>query len=168
MGFPRAAGDDDLSAAVVLRADPAISVLLDGDHLVQAERRIVELQGAQSVLDHFADHRTYQASAVQHLLPALAEDDDVRRDRLDHAVAVRQHARGLCDRTAALPWQSLCGAGDLSRLSGAAVDPVHSARHRRGAVWIVRQSAGADPGLPDLPGAVLHLAPDRLFQVDSL
>ncbi len=28
--------------------------------------------------------------------------------------------------------------------------------------------AGADPGLSDLPGAVLHLAPDRLFQVDPL
>ena len=29
-------------------------------------------------------------------------------------------------------------------------------------------AAGADPGLPDLPGAVLHLAADRLFQVDPL
>ena len=28
--------------------------------------------------------------------------------------------------------------------------------------------AGADPGVPDLPGAVLHLASDRLFQVDPL
>ena len=38
VGFPRAADDDDLSAAVLLRADPAVSVLLDGDHLVQTER----------------------------------------------------------------------------------------------------------------------------------
>ena len=28
--------------------------------------------------------------------------------------------------------------------------------------------AGADPGVSDLPGAVLHLASDRLFQVDPL
>src|SRR5258708_3914617 len=83
---------------------------------------------------------------------------------LDHPAAVGEHAGRVCDRAAALSGQSLCGLGDLSRLSGAAVDPVHSAGDRRGPVRPVRQSLGADPGLPDLPGAVLHLAPDRLFQ----
>jgi hypothetical protein len=47
-------------------------------------------------------------------------------DRLD--------ARRLCDRTPAFPRQLLCRPRHLSRLSGAAVDPVHPARHRRGAV----------------------------------
>ena len=32
----------------------------------------------------------------------------------------------------------------------------------------VRLAAGADPGVPDLPGAVLHLAADRLLQVDPV
>src|SRR5437879_8499705 len=98
MGFARAARDDDLSAAVVLRADPAVPVLLDGDHLVQAERGTVELQGAQSVLDLLADARAYQAPAVQHRLSELAEDDDVRRGLLHLPVAVCEHACALCDR----------------------------------------------------------------------
>ena len=45
MGFAGAADGDDLSAAVLLRADPAVSVLLDGDHVIQAERGIAQLQG---------------------------------------------------------------------------------------------------------------------------
>src|SRR3981189_2003645 len=168
VGFPRAAGDDDLSAAVLLRADPAVSVLLDGDHLVQAERGTAQTQGTQPVLDHLADHRPHPASVVQHRLSALAEDHDVRRGRIDDPVIVRFHARGLRDRAAALPRQPLCRPRDLSGLSGAAVDPVHSPCHRRGAVRPVRQPAGADPGVPDLPGAVLPLALDRLFQLDPV
>jgi hypothetical protein len=46
VGFAGAARGDDLSAAVLLRADPFVSVLLDGDHVIQAERRIAQLQGA--------------------------------------------------------------------------------------------------------------------------
>src|SRR3954470_12619630 len=168
MGFAGPAGDDDLSAAVLLRADPAVPVLLDGDHLVQTERGASELQGAQPVLDHLADARTYQASAVQYRLSDLAEDHDVRGDRLNHAVAVRLDACGLCDRAAALQGQPLCGARHLSRLSGAALDPVHSAGYRDRAVRPVRLADGADPGVSNLPGAVLHLAPDRLFQVDPV
>jgi hypothetical protein len=64
--------------------------------------------------------------------------------------------------------QPLCRTRHLSGLSRAAVDPVHSAGDGGGSVRAVRQSAGPDPGVSDLPGAVLHLALDRLFQIDSL
>ena len=60
------------------------------------------------------------------------------------------------------------GLGDLPRLSGAAVDPVHSAGDDDRAARPVRQPDGADPGVSDLPGPVLHLAADRLLQVDPL
>src|SRR3954463_15763886 len=109
MGFPRPAGDDDLSAAVLLRADPAVSVLLDGDHLVQAERRASELQGAQSILDLLADARAYQASLIQHCLSDLAEDHDVRGCRFYLPVAVCLDACRLRHRAPALPRQPLCG-----------------------------------------------------------
>ena len=111
VGFPRAAGDDDLFAAVVLRADPAVPVLLDGDHLVQTERGAIELQGAQSVLDLLADARAHQASAVQYRLSDLAEDHDVRGCWFDLPVAVCLDACRLRDRAAALPRQPLRGLG---------------------------------------------------------
>src|SRR6185295_3782608 len=142
---------DDLSAAVLLRADSAVPVLLDGDHLVQAERGIAELQGSQPVLDILADARAYQAPAVQYGVSDLAEDHDVRGDRFDLPVAVRLDARGLRDRTLTLPRQPLRGAWHLPSLSGAALDPVHSAGHRDRAVRAVRQPDGADPGVSDLP-----------------
>ena len=47
---------------------------------------------------------------------------------------------------------------DLPVLSGAAVDPVHSARHRGVPVRPVRFAAGADPDLSDHPDPVLDLA----------
>src|SRR5690242_11406733 len=168
VGFTRAADDDDLSAAVLLRADPAVPVLLDGHHLVQTERGAAQLQGSQPVLDLLADAGAHQTPAVKHRLSEMAEDDDVRRHRFDLLVAVRLDFGGLCDRAATLPRQPLCRAWHLSGLSGAAVDPVHPARHRGGSVRPVRQSDGADPGLSNLPGAVLHLAPDRLLQIDPL
>src|ERR1700737_2667475 len=98
MGFARAARDDDLPAAVLLRADPAVSVLLDGDHLVQTERRTAQLQGSQPVLDLLADARPYQASVVQHRLSELPQDHDVRGGMFDLPVAVCEHAGGLRDR----------------------------------------------------------------------
>ena len=48
------------------------------------------------------------------------------------------------------------------------IDPVHSAGDAGLPVRPVRQSGRADPDLSDLPGAVLHLAADRLFQVDPV
>ena len=42
---------------------------------------------------------------------------------------VRERARGLCDRAPALQGRAAGRPGDLSRLSGAAVDPVHPAGH---------------------------------------
>src|SRR6266567_8773418 len=155
MGFARASRDDDLSAAVLLRADPAVPILLDGDHLVQTERGTPELQGAQPVLDLLADARAYQAPVVQHGVSELVEDHDVRGGLFDLPVAVCEHAGRLRDRALTLSRQPLCGLGDLSRLPGAAVDPVHPARYRRGAVRPVRQPPGADPGVSNLPGAVL-------------
>ena len=61
-----------------------------------------------------------------------------------------------------------CRAWNLSRLSRPALDPVHSAGDGSGSVRTVRQPAGPDPGISDLPGAVLDLALDRLFQVDPV
>src|SRR5207253_2736850 len=97
VGFGRPADGDDLSAAVLLRADPAVSVLLDGDHVIQAECRAAQLPGAQPVLDLVADARPYQASAVCDRLSELAEDDDAGRDLFDLPFAVREHAGRLCD-----------------------------------------------------------------------
>ena len=56
------------------------------------------------------------------------------------------------------------GGADLPVLSGAAVDPVHSARHRRVPVRPVRLADGADPDLSDHPDPVLDLAADGLLQ----
>ncbi len=100
--------------------------------------------------------------------PALADDHDGDRGRLHLPVGVLQRAGRLCDRAPALQGRAACRAGDLSGVSGAAVDPVHSAGHAGLPVRAVRQSGGADPDLPDVPGAVLHLAADRLFQVDPV
>src|ERR1700676_4603753 len=97
---------------------------------------------------------------VRARLSALADDDDVGVRRRHLPFAVFEYARGLRDRAAALQGQPLCRPWDLSRLSGAAIDPVHSAGDGGGPVRTVRQSLGADPGLSDLPGAVLHLAAD--------
>src|SRR3981081_3342613 len=98
MGFAGTADGDDLSAAVLLRADPAVSVLLDGAHVVQAECGAAELQGSQSVLDYPADAGAHQAPAVRDRLSALADDDDVGRDRRHLHLIVLQYARGLRDR----------------------------------------------------------------------
>src|SRR6202043_3604128 len=106
--------------------------------------------------------------AVRNRLSALADDDDVGGHRRHLPFAVFEYARGLRDRAAAFSGEPLCRPGDLPRLSGAAIDPVHSAGDGGGPVRTVRQSLGADTGVSDLPGAVLHLAADRLFQIDPL
>src|SRR4029078_10165849 len=116
MGFASAAGGHDLSAAWMFRADPAVPVLLDGDYLVQAEWRIAQLQGAQSVLDLLPDIGSREASAFRHGLPSLVDDDDVGRDRRHLHFAAFKHARGLRDRTAALQGQSLRRPWHLSRV----------------------------------------------------
>ena len=56
------------------------------------------------------------------------------------------------------------GGADLPVLSGAAVDPVHSARDRRVPVRAVRHPDRADPDLSDHPDPVLDLAADGLLQ----
>ncbi len=63
---------------------------------------------------------------------------------------------------------ALCRARDLPRLSSCRR---RSCSFRSPPSWCnsaCRQSSCVDPGLSDLPGAVLHLAADRLFQVDPL
>ena len=107
-------------------------------------------------------------AAVRDRLSALADEHDGGRGRRHLPVDVRQRAGRLCDRAPALQGRAACRPGDLSGLSGAAVDPVHSARHAGLPVRPVRQPAGADPDLSDLPDAVLHLAADRLLQVDPV
>lgn len=62
----------------------------------------------------------------------------------------------------------VCRPGHLSRLSGAAVDPVHSAGDDGLSARPVRHAAGADPDLSDLPGAVLYLAADRPTRLQIL
>ena len=54
---------------------------------------------------------------------------------------VRQRARRLRDPAAALPRRQLCRAGDLPRLPGAAVDPVHPA----GARWCSSSACSTRP-----------------------
>src|SRR5215510_12460063 len=58
--------------------------------------------------------------------------------------------------------------GDLSRLSGAAFDPVHSAVVGRVSIWAVRHTVRIDHDLSDNPDSVLDLAVDGLFQDNSL
>jgi hypothetical protein len=60
------------------------------------------------------------------------------------------------------------GAGDLPRLSGAALDPVHPAVGDGVQARPLRHAVRADPDLPDLPRAVLHLAADGLFPLDPV
>src|SRR5262245_16742812 len=58
--------------------------------------------------------------------------------------------------------------GDLSRLSGAAVAPGHSAVLGRVPIRTVRHAVRSDPDLSDNPDSVFDLAADGLFQDDSL
>ena len=58
--------------------------------------------------------------------------------------------------------------GDLPRLPGAAVDPVHPARGDRLQARPVRHALGADPHLSDVPDPVLHLAADGLLPLDPV
>jgi hypothetical protein len=55
------------------------------------------------------------------------------------------------------------GLGDLPGLPRPALDPVHPAGHHGLRARPVRQPAGADPHLPDLPDPVLDLAAYRLL-----
>ena len=57
---------------------------------------------------------------------------------------------------------------DLHGLSGAAVDPVHSAGLGDPGLWPVRLAAVADPGLSDAADPVLDLAADGILQDHSL
>src|SRR3569832_2155041 len=81
IGIHGRGGWSDLPAACMFRADTAVPILLDGNYLVQAERRIAQLQGAQSVLDLLSHIGPRQTSAVRHGLSPLADNDDVGRDR---------------------------------------------------------------------------------------
>jgi len=60
------------------------------------------------------------------------------------------------------------GGGDLPRLSGAAVDSVHSSIGGRVPIRAVRHALCADPHLPDHPHPILDLAPNGLFQGDPV
>ena len=60
------------------------------------------------------------------------------------------------------------GLSIYPRLSRAAFDPAHPARHHGLQVRALRQPDGLDPDLSDLPHSVLHLAPHRLLQVHPL
>ena len=100
--------------------------------------------------------------------PRWLLDHDGGGGRRDLPVAVLERARRLRHPAAALQGQPICRPRDLSRLPGAAVDPVHPAGDDDLPARPVRHAAGADPDLSDLPGAVLHLAADRLLQVDPL
>ena len=101
---------------------------------------------------------------VRKLLSVVAVEHDVcgglRHRAVDHSL----RARGLRDRSPALSRRAMGRRADLPVLSGAAVDPVHSARHRRVPVRPVRLADGADPHLSDHPDPVLDLAVDGLFQ----
>ena len=59
----------------------------------------------------FADAGAYRAPAVQYGVSDLAEDHDVRGDRLDLPVAVRLDARGLRDRRLRLRGSPYVGLG---------------------------------------------------------
>ena len=120
------------------------------------------------LLDQLADARPHLSAALQDVVPRLAEDDDDGGVRRDLPLPLCQYARGLRDPAVALPGQPVRRPRDLSRLPGAAIDLVHSAGDDGRAAWPVRQPAGADPRLSDLPHSVLHVAADRIFQVDPL
>src|SRR3546814_12113575 len=81
----------------------AVSVLLDGRHDLQIERRTLQPRGIQSVLALFADPRQHQEAAVRDRLSEVARDDDDGRGRRDVHLAVRQRAGSLLAPAAALP-----------------------------------------------------------------
>ena len=153
----------------LLRDRAAVPVLLDGDHR-RSNRTPSSTTTRTTTRSGSARRRSTTSSTL------LFETDYPRwlvttmtvAVVRDLPVAVRQRARGLCDPAAALQGQPVCRAGDLPGLSGAALDPVHPAGDHGLPARPVRHAAGADPDLSDLPGAVLHLAADRLLQVDPL
>ena len=168
MGQPRAPHGDDLPAARLLRDPAAVPLLLDGDHVVQTKRRTLRLQEVQSLPDRQPDARAHLQAAVPDRVPEVAGHDHERCSRLDRTVAVFQRAGRLRDPAAALPGQPVCRSWHLPRLSGAAVDPVHSAGHHGAPARVVRFADRPDPDLSDLPGSVLDLAADRILQVDPV
>ena len=87
-----------------------------------------------------------------------------RHDAFDH----RQRAGGLCHRAAAIQGRGHGRCADLFCLSGAALDPVHSAGVGDSGLRPVRFTAVADPRLSDLADSVLDLAVDGVLQDHSL
>ena len=117
------------SSVFLVRA--AVPVLLDGDHDVQAERGAAIARG-QPVLGHESDARAHQEAAVRHRVSGVAVEHDAgiggRRRSLSLAAACSPPTRSSGCASAA---RSYVGHGDLPRLPGAAVDPVHPARDDR-------------------------------------
>src|SRR5882672_3183284 len=107
-------------------------------------------------------------AAASHLLSRLDVEHHHRLGRRDFRLARRERARRQCDRAAALSRLNGHRHGDLPRLPGAALDPLHPARRRRVQDGPVRHALGADPHLPDVPHPVLHLAADGLLPLDPL
>src|SRR5438132_1292507 len=101
---------------------------------------------------------------IQKLLSALAVEHDVCGRLCHYAVDHRQRACRICDRAVALSRRAVGRRLDFPFLPGAAVNPVHSARHRRVPVRPVRFADGADPDLSDHPDPVLDVAVNGLFQ----
>src|SRR3546814_4743958 len=87
---------------------------------------------------------------------------------IDLSLAVLRRLRRLRHRAAAVLRGPLRRHGDLPRLSGAPVDPVHPACHHGFRLWYLRYHPVAHPHLPYLPHPVLHLAADGLFPLDPL
>ena len=90
--LPAAALHGLLSARPV-HLRPAVPVLLDGDHDVQAGRGDVRLREVQSVLDRASDARAHQEAVVRHRLSALDVEHRDRLGRLDLHLA---RSRSVC------------------------------------------------------------------------
>ena len=154
---------------VLLRGRAAVPVLLDGGHRPEVERGALQLQGLQPALGPFADAGQHQQAPVRDRLSALADGRPwAWPSPRPSSPSFASRARRLRHPAPALPGQQLAGPRHLPRLPGPALDPVHPAGDHGLQPRPLRQPAGADPDLPHLPDPVLHLAPDRLLQVDPL
>src|ERR1019366_6232419 len=167
-GVVAAPRGDALSAAVRDPDRAAVPVLLDGSDIHQAGRTADRHGEVQPVLGDPSDHQAHQQAVVRDAVSALALEHDVCRGRRHRAVDLCQHSGGLCHRAPAVQGRRHRRRDDLLFLSGAPLDPVHSAGVRDPGLWPVRLAAVAHSGLSHAADSVLDLALDGVLQDHSL
>lgn len=132
----------------------AVSVLLDGDHCLQAQQGAAVAR-RQSVLGHEADPGALQEIVVRHRLSGVAVQHDAGGLHFHLPVAGGSGVRRLRDRAAALQGRAPGRPGDLHGLPDSTFHPVHSVGGGAAELRAVQYPLGAGVHLPDVPDPVL-------------